>query len=252
MPAIPTLNKPPRIDSKTAKELLLEVAKWDSDPTFDSEVAAWLGADGIHIYIYAHPNEETWMNQVFGKLNTVKFAPLIAGMEIKGPDIGEKGTRLYDLSNLLCDDTVVFSRMEEFEVEQTAKHHRNVSLQSYDDYYNDSGAGGRILDKMPQLKSLTLPAAPSPSFFERKHHPLEHLSLQAGYEHEGFIGHLAKAECFPALRHFEWMDGPGRPRFTSCVPPQHIRQLKHSFYFDFLTFKVNGFPHSWIDTRGEP
>lgn len=123
--------------------------------------------------------------------------------------------------------------------------HENITIVTYGDYYSDNGAGGKILNKMPRLTSLTLPSAPATSFFERNAHPLEHLSLQAGFEHQQFIRNLAEAKCFPALKHFEWTDGPGIPRFTSCVPSKFVEKLKQAPQHHFETLHINKYFSSW-------
>lgn len=232
------------------KYLILGILRLDCNPAFDSEAAAWLGNDNlVNIYAYIHPEEESWISQFFNLLNSREFAPLISSLEIKGPDKGTNGTRLYDLGDLLKDTNTQFTHLKEFEVEQTSILHENITMVSYEDYYDDNGAGGRILDKMPNLSSLTLPSAPNPDFFKRtQSHPLDNLSLQAGYEHQGFISKLADSKHFPKLKHFEWTDGPGRPRFTSCVPYSQFKKLEHSTYFNFATFDVNSYHTSW-DTR---
>ena len=229
------------------KHLVLGILKLDCNPAFNSEVAAWLDNDLlVNIYAYIHPEEETWISQFFNLLNSKKFAPLISSLEIKGPDKGTNGTRLYDLGDLLKDTSTQFTHLKEFEVEQTSILHEHITMVSYDDFYDDNGAGGRILDKMPNLSSLILPSAPNSDFFDRpKAHPLFNLSLQAGYEHQGFIAKLANSSCFPKLKHFEWTDGPGKPRFTSCVPSNQFKKLEHSTYFNFSTFNVNSYHLSW-------
>ncbi len=228
------------------KYLILGILRLDCNPAFESEVAAWLDKDNlVCIYAYIHPEEETWTSQLFNLLNTEEFAPLISSIEIKGADKGTNGTRLFDLGDLLKNTHIQFINLKEFEVEQTSVLHENISMVTYEDYYDDNGAGGRILDKMPNLQTLTLPSAPNPQFFDRNNHPLQYLSLQAGYEHQGFINRLADCDCFPDLKSFEWTDGPGRPRFTSCVPYHHFEKLKNATNFNLHTLNINTFHSSW-------
>ncbi len=185
----------------------------------------------IRIYAYIFPHEETWQHQFFNLINSSAFAPYISSIEIKGPDMGTNGTRLFDLSEMLKDPDTQFFNLVEFEVEQTSPLHHNITMVSYDDFYDENGAAGRILDKMPNLKSLILPSAPSPNFFQRDSHPLEFLSLQAGYDHQGFLSRLAHSTCFPQLKHLEWTDGPGLPIITSYVPQEHIRTIRNQSKF---------------------
>lgn len=228
------------------KYLILGILKLDCNPAFDSEVAAWLDQDNlVNIYAYIDPEEESWISQFFNLINIKEFAPLISSIEIKGPDKGTNGTRLFDLSELLNKTDVQFTNLKDFEIEQTSILHKNITLVTYDDYFEDNGAGGKILDKMPNLESLILPSAPDASFFERENHPLSNLVLQAGYEHQGFISRLSSAKCFPQLQYLEWTDGPGRPRFTSCVPYNHFKKLEHSPNYDFKTLILNSYHSSW-------
>ncbi len=208
------------------KQLILGILYLDKNPAFDSEAACWLDANnGVQIYAYIHPEEETWQHQFFNLIRSKEFAPFISAIEIKGPDLGTNGTRLYDLSELLKDTDTQFTHLFDFEIEQTSPSHENITMVTCDDFYEDNGAGGKILDKMPNLISLTLPSAPSPTFFERDFHPLEHLSLQAGYDHQGFISRLAHSDCFPNLKTLEWTDGPGMPLITTCTPKSHLDML---------------------------
>lgn len=243
-----SLQEPP-VNSQV-KYLMLGLLELDGNPAFDSEISAWIDTDGyLQIYAFIYAEEESWIEQFFGLINTVEFAPLISSLEIKGPDIGVNGTRLYDLEPLLKDESIVFSVLKEFEIEQTSILHQNITLISYNDYYSDNGAGGKILDKMPLLEVLTLPSAPNISFFERTSHPLQYLSLQAGMEHQQFVQNLAKTTCFPHLKHFEWTDGPGFPRFTSSVPSRYIHELKNAPQYNFETFEINKYFSAWRNSK---
>jgi len=170
---------------------------------------------------------------------------LVSSFEIKAKDVGSNGTRTFGLEELLKDDKIVFENMKEFEVEQTQHFHENISVVTFQDYNEDNGAGGKILNKMPNLEILSLPSAPNADFFNRAKHPLTHLSLQAGYEHEGFVAKLADSKNFPNLSSFEWTDGPGKPRFTSCIPTKHYTKLKHSANYNFKSLVFNSYHASW-------
>ncbi len=209
------------------KHFFLGIMYLDKNPAFDSEAAAWIDENNlIHVYAYIHINEETWQHQFYNLINNKEYAPYISTIEIKGTDQGTKGTRLFDLSELLKDNNTQFMNLTSFEVEQTSTRHKNISMITCNDFYDENGAGGKILDKMPNLTTLTLPSAPTPSFFERKSHPLQFLNLQAGYDHQGFINRLAHSTTFPLLRELEWTDGPGLPLLTSCVPAEHFELLR--------------------------
>ncbi len=232
-------NFPP---SSYLKYLFLGIIKLDNNPAFESEAAIWLDQKGLtHIYAYVHPNEETWFSQFCQLLNTQEFAPFISSIEIKGPDMGTNKTRLFDLYELLTNTEIQFTHLTEFEIEQTQNYHQNISVITYNDFFDDNGAGGKILDKMPNLLSLTLPSTPNFDFFNRSHHPLQSLSLQAGYDHQGFISHLAHASCFPQLEYLEWTNGPGLPMIASYVPLAHFEQLQKSSFYDFKEINIHKF-----------
>ncbi len=221
------------------KYLQSALIQLDQNPSYDSEVAVWLDNNNLlQIFAYIHPEEEAWMYRFCQLLNKKEFAPLISSIEIKGPDQGIDETRLYDFTTLLNKPEIVFSNLIEFEVEQTLSIHKNIIMITNDDFYEENGAGGKILDKMPNLLSLTLPSAPSPCFFDREFHPIQHLNIQAGYDHHGFLSHLSKAKCFPNLKSLEWTNGPGMA-LTSHAPQSHIEQVKKSKTIQLIEFKIN-------------
>jgi hypothetical protein len=70
--------------------------------------------------------------------------------------------------------------------------------------YEEAGVLGRLLRKAPSLDSLIVPSAPDVTFFELERHPLRFLSVDAGYDTQGFIGNLADSSCFPQLQRLEF------------------------------------------------
>jgi hypothetical protein len=62
----------------------------------------------------------------------------------------------------------------------------------------------RILAKAPVLKVLVTPSAPNAAFFQVGPCAIEHLSVDTGYDHQGFIANLARSSYFPMLKSFEF------------------------------------------------
>jgi uncharacterized protein (TIGR02996 family) len=72
--------------------------------------------------------------------------------------------------------------------------------------YEEDGETARLLGACPRLKSLTVPSAPNAAFFSGSAHPLEALSVHAGYNTEGFVTNLAASRRFGRLRSLRYKD----------------------------------------------
>ncbi len=197
----------------------------DENPAFNSECSIWKNGHLMYVYAYVHIEEETWFSQFCRLLNSADYAHLIGGIEIKGADEGELGNRDFDLTELLGDDGILFHNLREFEVEQTSVLHDNITTISFYNERKDNVVCKRILDKMPALRTLVIPIAPSPYFFERHQHPLEELSIQVAYEHHGFLARLAASDCFPLLDRLEWFDGKEDFGIAAQAPLEHYQLL---------------------------
>jgi hypothetical protein len=82
----------------------------------------------------------------------------------------------------------------------------NRKIVTFNDSYDENGGLALLLDKCPNLETLTAPSAPSSAFFEREKHGLKALHLQAGFDHQGFISLLGQSTCFPTLTEFSFRD----------------------------------------------
>lgn len=86
--------------------------------------------------------------------------------------------------------------------------------------YAESGETARLLTACPNLLKLGVPSAPNADFFSGPAHPLELLSVHAGYDTQGFIPNLTRSKRFPKLRRLEYKDfcceymAPAPPMFT--------------------------------------
>ncbi|MCY1461986.1 hypothetical protein D9M71_797080 [compost metagenome] len=81
---------------------------------------------------------------------------------------------------------------------------------------------------------MVTPSAPDEAFFAVKHHPLRFLSVDSGYDHQGFIERLSSTQCFPQLATLEFgeYNEPYMDDFSSrCTPLSAYRRLFQSVAF---------------------
>ncbi|MDO4762898.1 MAG: hypothetical protein Q4A00_00730 [Flavobacteriaceae bacterium] len=124
-------------------------------------------------------------------------AEKIISLKFQGADAGANGTKSWNF-NRLANANVLFPNLKYFEVQLTDLGDHNQSI--LDDFsYEENGITAKLLQKMPNLESLILPSAPNKSFFEIETHPLKHLKIQAGYNHENFIENWSNSRNFPNL-----------------------------------------------------
>jgi len=138
-------------------------------------------------------------------INTEKIAPQLRALTITGSDEGANGTRNWELGPL-DEGEAIFSNLEILEVEGTLPGHHNRTIVTGNNAYDENGILGQLLDRMPELRILSVPSAPSENFFQRDTHPLEELIVQTGYDHQNFIQNLVQSSCFPNLRKLEFTD----------------------------------------------
>lgn len=162
-------------------------------------------------------------------------APFLRSLILRGPDEGANGTHNWDLEPLLATNAT-FTQLESFSVQltQPADHNRSIIATVYE----EDGILARLLAKSPRMKELTVPSAPSASFFDVDQRPIRFLSVDAGYDTQAFISNLAKSSCFPALQCLEWgeyhetyMDD----YLANCTPKEHYRELFRSNAFAPVT-----------------
>jgi hypothetical protein len=130
-----------------------------------------------------------------------EIAYAIAALDLRGPDIGDNGTRNWDLTPL-AQSAATFPRLRRLYIEQTrpSDHNRTIVARTYD----EDGVLARVLAKAPALEVLVTPSAPNADFFRVGERPIEYLSVDTGYDHQGFVANLARSSCFPKLRSFEF------------------------------------------------
>jgi uncharacterized protein (TIGR02996 family) len=98
-------------------------------------------------------------------------------------------------------------------------------------FYDEAGSLARLIEKCPKLLRLTTPSAPNKEFFDGEPHPLRHLDVAVGYDHQDFLLHLTQSSRFPELKVLEiwdyaedYMDDFAQ----RCIPFAHWQALLQS------------------------
>jgi hypothetical protein len=205
-------------------------ADGDRPPEYINRLCVTTLGGQFHLDFYGDPFGEDYQ-EVLAAVASPEVAPRVRSLTFRGPDEGSNGTRNWDLSPLAESDAV-FPHLRSVSVEQTkpADHNRTIVAAGYD----EDGVLARLLAKAPELESLVTPSAPSADFFQVGERPLAFLSVDAGYDHQGFIRVLARSSCFPGLRCLEfgeyneaYMDDYA----ARCTPFDDYRELFGSAAF---------------------
>jgi len=187
-------------------------------------------AGQLHLDFYGDPFEEAFQ-ELLAVIVTPEVSAALASLTLSGSDEGANGTRNWDLS-LLGEGDALFPRLRALSIQQTqpADHNRSIIAAVYD----EEGVLARILERAPALESLVTPSAPDAEFFRVGGRPLRFLSVDAGYDTQGFIRNLARSSCFPGLRCLEF--GEYKETYTddyaeSCTPFPDYEELFQSEAF---------------------
>jgi hypothetical protein len=172
----------------------------DRDAEFIDRLCVTRVGELTHLDFYGDPFEESF-GDLLGALGDQEVANSLASLELRGPDEGANGTRNWDLS-AIAHSSASFPRLRRLSIEQTkpTDHNRSIVAETYD----EEGVLAKILAKAPELDVLVTPSAPNADFFQIGQHPIQHLSVDTGYDHQNFIANLATSSCFPRLRSFEF------------------------------------------------
>ena len=138
---------------------------------------------------------------LMGVLAQSDVAPHIRSLILRCPDAGANRTRSWDLEPML-ETEVSFSNLELFSIQLNQPGEHNCSIIGSD--FEEDGVLSKLLKQSPNLVELTIPSAPDENFFEMGERPIQFLSVDAGYDTQGFISNLAKSSCFPDLSSLEW------------------------------------------------
>lgn len=161
-------------------------------------------------------------------LATPELAETLRWLSLRGLDTGANGTREWDFTPLL-ETKAQFPCLQSLQIARTPPENHNHFIVGRG--YEESGQLGALLDRMPALIELWTPSAPNATFCERVAHPLQRLYMDCGYDHQNFIENLARSDCFPLLKHFEFSDSAQfylEDWQESCVPFAHYEQLLRS------------------------
>lgn len=156
----------------------------------------------------------------------------LGSLSLRSPvDEGANGTRNWNLEPLV-EAQVSFPNLRSLSVEQYAPGGHNRVIVAAD--YDEAGVLGRLLHKAPSLEVLTVPTAPDAAFFALESHPLRFLSVDAGYDTQGFIRNLADSSGFTWLETLEF--GEFNETYlddfpSGCTPFDDYRRLFKSKAF---------------------
>lgn len=172
----------------------------DRDASFVDRLCVTEAKDVCHLDFYGDPNGESFF-ELLDTLTTRDVADVVTSLDLRGPDEGANGTRNWDLSTI-ANSTASFPRLRRLNIEQIkpSDHNRTIIGRNYE----EEGTLAKILSKAPSLEVLVTPSAPNADFFNVGQRAIQHLSVDAGYDHQGFIANLARSACFPGLRSFEF------------------------------------------------
>jgi hypothetical protein len=197
----PTLLRGVTLPMTDAVEMLRELQNKIVDR--DRERLIFAEVKGLlHIEFYGQP----WGNLFSEFVNLIchpHIASNIGALIFRSPDEGANGTNNWDFSEF-TDSKALFPNITTFFVEpyQPEWHNQPIIAQIIE----EEGAIAKLLAKMPNLISLTVPNAPDASFFEVGIRPLSYLRVESGYDRQNFIQNLSRSLCFPNLEFFDFGD----------------------------------------------
>lgn len=154
----------------------------------------------VELDFYGEPFSEAYL-ELLELLSKPNVAASVRSLSFRGPDAGANGTTNWDIEPLLEKDAT-FPHLEYFAIQltQPSDHNHSIVGASFD----ENGVLARLLRRAPQIRSMTIPSAPNSNFFDEGTRPLRFLSVDAGYDTQGFIGGLADSQSFPELKCLEW------------------------------------------------
>jgi uncharacterized protein (TIGR02996 family) len=179
--------------------------RWEEFAAAKAPNESW-GATGL--FISAEPGpldvhyEGLWEQELLRFLASREVAPILRSLRLLGGKwSGANGVRGIDL-DALARGQHEFTHLELFQVEQEGEH----GMPWIGGLYGERGVLGKLLAKMPALRTFISPSAPDRTFFRVGERPVEELNVIGGDEHQDFIRNLARSSCFPRLRSLVWAD----------------------------------------------
>jgi len=200
-------------------------------PWFHARLSAQEIGERLHLDFCGSPFDEPYY-QLCQTVILPDVAFRLGSLSLRSPaDDGTNGTRNWDLEPLVEAQTS-FPNLRSFFVEQNGPGDHNRVIVAAE--YHEAGVIGRLLRKAPSLEALTVPTAPDATFFAVEDHPLRFLSVDAGYDTQGFIRNLADSSCFSQLETLEF--GEFNETYlddfpSGCTPFDDYRRLFRSEAF---------------------
>ncbi|MDR2037773.1 MAG: hypothetical protein LBQ60_07610 [Bacteroidales bacterium] len=173
-------------------------------------------------------------------LTVQENAEKVSVLRFGGPDSGANGTRSWDFSRLVHSD-VRFTNLLEFEVALTDPGDHNTSIIDEQSSYEENGTIARLVSRMPRLETLIVPSAPDRSFFDLEDLPIIELKVQAGYDHQNFIGNLADSSNLKELRALDYSEKFDRFNDFTDKDLTSFESYKNLFRSDAFRHSPNSF-----------
>lgn len=191
----------------------------------------------LKIYFFGNPSDESF-DKVLEVLSDKEVAERLGSLSFDSPDEGTNGTNNYDFS-ALAENRIIFPSLRSFSVKLTQPENHNGTIIAR--MYDEEGMIAKLIKKMPSLLSMQIPSAPNEEFFELNSHPLEHLTMQVGFDTQNFILNLSNSTCFKNLRYFDFTDYQETYMENwkdVATPFEHFERLINSKAFDSVRLMI--------------
>jgi hypothetical protein len=199
---------------------------FDKFPDYRSRLLVTDLGGTLAVEYYGAEYEEAW-ETALGAIGHAEVAPTIALLRISGPDQGANGLREYDFAPLLALRPT-FSNLLDCYIRPTDPGDHNASAVKDDQL-------PRLLAGMPRLRTLTLPQAPEPAFFDLDLGELRMITTGMEWRTRGFIEHLSAARRLGSLTMLDFTDSSApwlstKPQSAdwSSTPASHYERLLQS------------------------
>lgn len=160
-------------------------------------------------YLNFYPDEGvSILTNLLRRLSSPELAPRLRSFTFVTPGSwAANGTCNYDIDPLL-EGTQTYPNLLLLSLDQGSGEHGSKILNSdrWGDYFDAGPILAMMLERAPRLDYLLSPVPPSADFFQGKPHPLRHLNVDAGYDHQSFLRNLADSSRFPQLEELVFTD----------------------------------------------
>jgi len=159
-----------------------------------------------------------------------KNAEKIISLTFDGPDEGANGTNGWDFTRII-NSNAVFPNLKSLKIKLTGLGDHNQCIIDSGGSMEEDGMIAKMISKMPKLETLVVPSAPDSTFFDIGKHPLVSLTVQTGYDEQGFIGNLAGCDNFEQLQALDFTDNISAWEEMGFVPFDSYKKLFRSKIF---------------------